>query len=201
VTEPHPTLGAIIKFANATDRARSTVFANLRDQSESEYDPATDFWKRMRDAVKRDRKSSRDGSSVYEAARDATPRKRASFERAASGWNRVIPRWAESEYLAPIAADVDVFGLTVHVTPAFLERHASGVSDVVAMYYNAEPLTQSTIDEVLRVVSLAYAGDSFRPTLVDLRRAAVHQRILGDVELIDDRLATMAEYFQRRWAA
>ncbi|GAA3007462.1 hypothetical protein [Microbacterium aurantiacum] len=201
MSHPHPNLGSFVRFANATERRRTTVLSRLQQENESEYSPMKDHWKQMRDAVRRDRRTTRDGAEVRKAAEVAADRKRPSYERVAAHWTDVIDQWADSRYVPPLTADADVFGLSVHVVPAFFERRPDASHDVVLTYFNAERLAESTVNDVLRVVSFAVQGSSFVPTLVDLGRGGVHREITEPLDDIDDRLSRLAESFQRNWAA
>jgi hypothetical protein len=201
MSDPRLSLSGYISLSNATDWRRSNLVNELRLQSESDYDPVTDYWKRLREAVKRDRKTMRDGSAVREAAKNATERKRGPFERLARRWDSVIPRWESSIYQPAIKAEADVFGFPVVVSPTFVELHKPTINDVVVVYFNRSPLAQSSINDVLRVVSFANRGQAFRPTLVDLPRGAVHQEITESLEDVDDRLASRSEFLLQRWAA
>ncbi|MEX8057038.1 hypothetical protein [Microbacterium sp. 16-032] len=161
----------------------------------------TDHWKQMREAVKRDRRTTRDGAEVRKSAELVTDRKKPSYQRVAHHWDEVIGRWADSRYEPPLSGDADVFGLSVHVVPAFFEQYRDGSHDVVLTYFNAEPLAESTVNDVLRVVSFAIQGRSFIPTLVDLGRGKVYREISETLDDVDDRLARLSGLFQRSWAA
>lgn len=194
-------LSGFITLANASDQRRPNVVVDLRSQNESEYDPVRDYWKRLREAVRKDRKTTRDGFAVREAAKNASERKRGPFERLARLWDTVIPRWDSSTYQPSIKAEADVFGIPVVVNPNFIEQFDTSTQDVALVYFNRAPLSTPTVNDVLRVVSFAIPGTAFRPILVDLPRATVHQDITENLEDVDDRLADRAEFLLQRWAA
>lgn len=199
--EPHPNLTSFINFANASERSRETVVKKIRLQSTAEYSPATDYWKRMRDATKRDRATTRDGAAVFATAANATEKKQSAFGEIAARWEGLLPRWADSHYQPPKAGIARLWGLDVSVSPRFIEAWPTGMRERTFVYFNQKTLSIETIDEVLRVIQLAYPGDDATPALIDVRRNKVHTRLSADVVDIDDRIAALSEEFRMGWAA
>jgi hypothetical protein len=200
--EPHPNLGSFLTFSNASLRARRSLVSRLRDQGPGDYNPATDFWRRMRDAVKTDRRTSRDGAAVRAAADNATESKKSSFHRVADQWEKVIPQWSDSDFEAPLPGVANLGGLQISVTPRFTERWSNGHRQRVFVYFNAAPLSGESVDVALRVIQLAYAGfGDESPALVDVQRGATHTELLQPVHLVNNKLAELSEDFLMRWAA
>jgi hypothetical protein len=199
--EPRPNLGSFINFANASERARGTVLRTIRTQSTAEYSPVTDYWKRMRDATKKDRRTTRDGSAVFAAAANATQSKQSGFSLVARQWAEIIPRWDESTYEAPVAATAHINGLAVAVSPRFIEVSPTGARERTFVYFNSAVLTAETIAAALRVIELAYPDDPATATLIDVRRNRIHTPLIGTRNAVDTRLAALSEEFLSRWAA
>jgi hypothetical protein len=200
--EPHPNLQSFIAFTNASDRSRSNVLRRIREQSSAEYSPATDYWKRMRDAVKSDRRTSRDGSAVFAAAADATEKKRDSFSRVATRWQEFLPRWTDSRYVPPQAGVADIAGLEVSVSPRFIEAWSNGFRERTFVYFNAAKLTQPTLDIALRVMQLAYPDEANTgAVLLDVQRGHAHVGSSHPERVIDEQLMRLADEFRSTWAA
>ena len=199
--EPRPNLGSFIRFANATERARGTALRLIRTQSVAEYSPVTDYWKRMRDATKKDRRTTRDGSTVFATAANATQSKQAGFSLVARRWAEIIPRWEFSLYEAPVATVANINGLEVAVNPRFIEVDANGVRERAFVYFNATVLSAATIAVALRVIEIAYPDDHAIPTLIDVQRSKLHTPRSGSRMRIDDQLNLLSEEFLTRWAA
>jgi hypothetical protein len=199
--EPRPNLGSFMRFANASERARGTVLRTIRTQSVAEYSPVTDYWKRMRDATKKDRRTTRDGAAVFSAAANATASKQNGFALIARQWAEIIPRWDTSTYEAPVASTASINGLQVAVNPRFIEAGIDGIRERPFLYFNTASLGAETIAMALRVIEIAYPGDSAVPTLIDVRRHTIHTPRFGSTHDVDAKLTALSEEFLERWAA
>jgi hypothetical protein len=201
MSDPNPNLGSFIRFANASVKARGTVLRKIREESSMEYSPVTDFWKRMRDATKTDRRTTRNGEAVYAAADDATDSKRDSYSRVASRWQHFLPRWADSEYETPHKSLVNVDGLVVSVSPRFIELWPSGASERTFVYFNSARLERDTIDAALRLMQVAFPGDDATAVILDAQRGIAHTNLSQPAAMIDGRLSYLSAEFMERWAA
>lgn len=199
---PHPNLSSFTNFANTKPQRRETTLRTIREQSASEYSPATDHWKRMRDAVKRDRRTTRDGAAVFAEAANATEKKKNSFSLVATQWGLILPRWNDSSF-EPVSTGVaELNGLDVSVVPRFIEAWDHGHKERTVVYFNATPLSPITIDVALRLIQRAFPQDETTvPALVDVRRGRVHNALSQSPDKIDDLIASLAEEFTSQWAA
>jgi hypothetical protein len=68
----------------------------IAEQSPNDYDTATYFWRPMRQASNRDRKTIRDGEALRQLAQTAPERRRPSFQEISVRWDGVAPRWNAS---------------------------------------------------------------------------------------------------------
>lgn len=199
--EPHPNLASFLTFANASVRGRGSIVTRLREQRPGDYSPATDFWRQMRDAVKKDRRTSRDGAAVHAAAINASDRKRQSYARVAEKWDSYIPRWEGAEFEAPLSGVANVAGLQISVAPRFVEAWATH-REKVFVYFNAATLSAESTDAALRVIQLAFPNrEGESSILLDVQRGEAHHSLSRPVEAIDDQIALLSEEFLARWAA
>jgi hypothetical protein len=164
-------LGAFIKFANATAQTRPRIAREIAEQVRSEYDPATDFWRPMRQAINRDRKTSRDGEALRQLVLGAPPRRRPSFEAITDRWGDVAARWDSAGHAHSIATRVDVGGLQVRLNPLFSEQWGDGHFEAAHMYFNKEELRQETIQGVQQLLTRDAHPSVIVPLFIDMRRA------------------------------
>ncbi len=164
-------LSAFIKFANATTKARPRLARQIAEQARGEYDPATDFWRPMRNAINRDRKTTRDGEALRQVALAAPARRRPSFEEISDRWNGVATRWSGAGPVSAHAARIAVGGLRVRVNPLFSEQWADGHAESAYVWFNKEELSDTTLDGVRHLLARDGHDDHFEPVFIDARRA------------------------------
>lgn len=163
-------LGAFIKFANATPRARPRLARQIAEQSRNDYDPATDFWRPMRQAINRDRKTTRDGGALRQVAQAAPDRRRASFEEISTRWDRVAPRWNGAGHISSHAARIEIGGLQVRVNPLFSEQWANGHAESAYVWFNKEELRDDTLAGVRHLLTRNGHEANTEPIFIDVRR-------------------------------
>jgi hypothetical protein len=193
-------LSSFIGFANATERRRATVVRNLYQQAGADYAPERDFWKRMREAIRRDRKTTRDGSTVFETAVHATKTKQGAYTEVAHQWMQIIDRWSGATFSKPLNGVARVRNLELTIKPHFVERWSSQQSERVIPYLNMATLTPATVSDILRLGELAFGSQPTEGTaLLDVRRGRVHSVQSEDVATVDARLADLADEIVDRW--
>jgi len=163
-------LGAFIKFANATPRARPRLARQIAEQSRSDYDPATDFWRPMRHAINRDRKTTRDGEALRQVAQAAPDRRRPSFEEISVRWDAVAPRWNGAGHIQSHAARIEIGGLHVRVNPLFSEQWTDGHAESAYVWFNKEELRDDTLAGVRHLLTRDGHEAHLEPLFIDVRR-------------------------------
>lgn len=164
---------AFLRYVNAASPSRrSSEVKRLRAESESDYDPRVDYWKRFRDAVATDLRTRCDGAAVRRAAENATATRRANYTAAAAKWLDVVGRWGDCEYVSPSREVLTLGGLEITVNPIAIERHPDGSSEVIALWLRADMPSADTVAAALALLSTAYPVHV--PVLVDLQRSALH---------------------------
>ncbi len=163
-------LGAFIKFANATRRARPRLARQIAQQSRSDYDPATDFWRPMRQAINRDRKTTRDGQALRQVVQAAPDRRRASFEEISVRWDGVAPRWNGAGHIPSHSARIEIGGLRVRVNPLFSEQWTDGHGESAYVWFNKEELGNDTLAGVRHLLTRDGHEAHLQPVFIDVRR-------------------------------
>jgi hypothetical protein len=181
-------LGAFIKFANATPRARPRLARQIAEQSRNDYDPATDFWRPMRQAINRDRKTTRDGEALRQVAQAAPDRRRTSFEEISVRWGGVAPRWNGAGHIPSHAARIEIGGLQVRVNPLFSEQWTDGHAESAYVWFNKEELRDDTLAGVRHLLTRDGHEANLVPIFIDVRRtlAAPAAPIAGTDDWLDD---------------
>ena len=190
-----PNLNTIVSYASAPPRRRRDQAQRARLQAESDYSPATDFWKSMRTAVCWERKTTRDGVPIFDAAERAISRKRASFQVVADRWSDISTRWVDSSYRKPPSGIVALGSLEIAVRPLFSEAMADGSIEHIALWMNIAEPTGEGIDAALRLITLL--DPTARAIFVDVRRGNVYAGTAEMLEHDDEALAAMAADFLR----
>lgn len=177
-------LGALIRFANAAPRGRRAIARQIAEQARSAYDPATDFWRPMRQAINRDRRTSRDGAALRQLVLDAPSRRRPSYEEISDRWRDVACRWRASRHITSAATRLDLGGVQVRVNPLFSERWADGHVETAHVWFNKEELCPDTIHGVQHLLTRIGGTDELKPVFIDMRRALTMPAIAcpGDLD-------------------
>lgn len=164
-------LGAFVKFANASPRARPRLARVIAEQANSAYNPVTDFWRPVRQAIKRDRKTSRDGEALRALVQSTRDRRRPSFDEVGERWADVAPRWSLSTHAASSTAHIEVGGVQVRAAPLFTEQLGDGLAEAAHVWFNKEELQPDTVEAVRHLLGRESYGRYANPVFIDMRRA------------------------------
>ncbi|MFT4221168.1 MAG: hypothetical protein QM611_11735 [Microbacterium sp.] len=189
-------LGAFIKFANASPRRRPRIAREITEQVRSEYDPATDFWRPVRQAISRDRKTSRDGEALRQLVLGAPPRRRPSFEEIRDRWGDVAARWDAAGYAHSTPTHVDVGGLQVRLNPLFSEQWGDGHMEAAHLYFNKEELRPETVQGIQHLLTRDTHPSEIEPVFIDMRRALTVPAV-SFTDSMDDWLSGLGYEFRR----
>lgn len=169
---PRTTLASLAQYLNAAPGRRGAVTRTLRQREETAYHPAFDFWRPLRQAVVRDRKTDRNAAALRAAAANAPdPRKKPLFAAAADSWAELCERWSGHSPAHIEAASIELGGLYVKVAPLFAEQDADGRVEVVLVRFAEEELARDVVGAILRIVQRCYPEHD--AVYVDVRRKSV----------------------------
>ncbi|HEX3679939.1 MAG TPA: hypothetical protein VHU90_09485 [Galbitalea sp.] len=189
----------MVKFIDAPSNRRARQVELVRLQGVGDYSPATDFWKPMRDAIYRDRKTIRDGTVVQRAVEVATSKKRPSYQAVADKWPSIARRWRDSSFRIPSTSTVVIGGLEVRVKPLFREVRPDGTVDDVSIWMNREEPQDDAINGALRLLTRAGASPDSTATFVDVRRGELWSSQQFEMGGLDDWLDEVGAEFIRLW--
>ena len=165
-------LSGFIKFVNASQRVRPRIARVIAEQSQGEYSPGTDFWRPMRNAIRHDRKTTRDGESIRAAVRAAPSLRQGNYREVSEHWFDLAGRWQQSAPMSATTVRLEVGGLTVRLAPLFTEIMGDGRAEAAHVWFNKEDLKPETVEAVQQLMARLDV-EVVEPTFVDLRRDAI----------------------------
>jgi len=188
-------LGAFIKFVNASQRARPRLARQIAEQSRGDYDPATDFWRPMRQAISRDRKTARDGEALRQLTLAAPERRRPSYAEISDRWGGVAARWSDAGHVPSHASRIDVGGLKIRVNPLFSEAWPDGHAESAYVWFNKEELNDATLEGIRHLLTRDGHEAHLEPVFIDARRALAVPA--SPIDGIDEWLDDLGSEFRR----
>jgi hypothetical protein len=197
--QPRVNMSGFVRYASAPAGRRRRSAQLIRSQSGGEYNPGTDFWKRMRLAIYNDRKTSRDGSALVTAVETAIPQKRPSFKAVADQWAPIAARWNATEFQVPDSATVVVGGLEVGVRALFAEQWPDGGHEDVVVWMNEDRPAQQAVMGAMRLLARADPSLQSIATFVDARRGQVWSSSKSDLVDLDGWLEELGSQFLEDW--
>ena len=192
-----PNLSGFVSYVSAPAARRRDQAQRTRLQSESEYSPATDFWKGMRTAIQWERKTTRDGSALREAALRAVAKKQPSYQLIADVWPAIAQRWAHSSHAKPTVRELRIGGLDIAVRPLFSELMPDGSDEHVMVWMNKARPSDTAVQGALRLLTLLDEESSVRAVFVDTRRRQIFTATAEDLRDIDETLSRTCASFLR----
>lgn len=178
-------LSGLIRYLTTADARRLTKAREIRDQSDLDYSPATDFWRPMRVGIYNDRRTVRDGSIVQATADGANSKKRASYSAVADLWPAIAGRWEPATFHRPSGADLIIGGLDIAVRALFSEEWPDGTIEDVTVWMNQEEPSDDAVTGALRLLTRADPAPASIATFVDARRGTVWSSNNIDADQVD----------------
>jgi hypothetical protein len=166
------TMTTFVDFCSAQWGAKVGVIKHAKDRFGQDYDPATDYWKRMREGIVDALERGATGSDLTKIAeRTSDPKKAVNYRAAGTGaakWvKRVKPIWIAS----PPAVAWTSGELTVRVKPE-LGVSIGGQRHAIKLYLRAgDQLTKRRIDAMLYLLEITHGSDETTVGMLDVRRA------------------------------
>lgn len=174
-------IGSFADFVTATPSRRLTAVRNSVDAYNQAYDPARDFYKQFRDALRAGLHAGDDIHRVENAARMAHRNRQGHYETLSASWTK----WRARKDLSTTFANGSWThgGLTVSVSPAFTVNTAAG-HELVCAYYKEAPLTPDAVQAITRLMELSLPDSAGRPAVLDLLMALIESAQLRSAKVL-----------------
>jgi len=168
---PEVSLTDFVDFAMASGPPRVTKVRQLKTRGD--YDPATDFWKRLRDGIETFHREGKDRAFLDEIRTGLTDQKKlTAYPVLITAYRRFLGR-KKIEWFEPPFTRWSHAGLTVRVNPE-LGLRIDGNPYAIKLYFKKEKLSKRKVDSVLHVMDTALprpAGRTFAVAVLDVPRA------------------------------
>jgi hypothetical protein len=187
-----------IDFCAAEWGTKVSVIKQAKNRFGQEYDPATDYWKRMReglvDVISQGGRPADVDAVVTSVSSTKVVNYRAVAKGAATWLRSARPTWVG----APKAVNWTSGSLTVKVNPELLVD-IGGQRHVIKLYLRAgDKLTKRRVDSTLHLLELTHGRRGARVGILDMRR----HNLIAPTRLIpgiDALLAGEAAAFAQMW--
>lgn len=140
---------SLTDFVDFTLKTGSSRVAKVRELKRRPpgYDPATDFWKALREAIIEFHRSGTGIATLDAVASGATPRRTARYADAIAGYKKFLKK-KDLKWFAPRSSRWTEAGLVVKVNPE-LGLVIGATPSVVKLYFKTDAPTRSRVQAVL----------------------------------------------------
>lgn len=172
-SEAHMTtvpLTTFIDFVCASGTPKMTVVKAWKMRGE--YDPASDYYKRLREGIIALHEDDEPESSLDAICATAAPPKRANYLAMADAYKKWLKR-KDLAWFPPTKGEWKSGGLVVQVRPE-LGLEINGQRCLVKLYFKADPLPRTRADLILHLLNSVCAKRSKDPVqvaILDVRKA------------------------------
>jgi hypothetical protein len=195
---PVISLTDFVDFVVASGPPRLTKVRELKRRGI--YEPATDFWKRLREAIETLHREDREKPFLDEVRVGLTDRKKlAAYPPLITAYKRFLGR-KHTRWFDPPRGRWAHAELTVRVNPE-LGLDIDGNRHVVKLYFKKQPLSKRRVESILRLMEKtlkAGEGESFAVAVLDVANAKLIRPTIPVPDL-DILLQSEAAAFMEIW--
>jgi hypothetical protein len=150
---PTISLTHFVDFVSKAGTPKLTVVKNAKQQLADGYDPATDFYKAIRDGIIDMHKSGQPKSAIDAVMTGLTDKKKlTAYPPIVKGYKKFLGKKTVT-WLAPPRDEWTHGGLAVSVNPE-LGLKIDGVNHAIKLYFKAEKLAKLRIDIATQLMEL-----------------------------------------------
>lgn len=193
---PSLSLTDLVDVVSRAGTPKATKVAEIKNRKP--YQPATDFYKPLRDGLIEIHQSGKDKKALADLQNSLTDQKKQSnYPQALEGYRK----WWGKKTLTWFAPSRSVYGhagIDVAINPE-LGLIVDGVRHVIKLYLKAEPLTRLRVDLITGLLEIALRAKcqpEDRLALLDVRQAklfAGSTRMKPTMAVVDAELAYVAD--------
>lgn len=185
-----------VDFAVGQGSTRITNVRKAIKRDGEQYDPRTDYWRQLREAIQDEFKHGWRGDQSLSAISRVSPnpKKVENYALCVDG----LRRWTKGQTFGNARRESgrwDAYGLTVRVNPELLLTVGDSLHSV-KLYFGADKLSKASTRTMLHL--LATANGAASPAILDLRRGNLVTRgaAIPDLDVL---LRAEAAQFMAMW--
>jgi hypothetical protein len=191
------TLTQFLDFTTASGRGRLTQARRIKQQLVQDYNPATDYWKPLRDQVGAEFQRGWGGPSSLKRLRESSsdPKKQERYAECIEG----LSQWTRKRKFGQSRRKAGMWTsgqLAVVVNPE-LVMDIDGTKTAIKLYLRSTKLTKPRVDTLLYLLKDALPG-KVEPAILDVARGKLIQETvsLSDLDIV---LEADAAQFMAMW--
>jgi hypothetical protein len=135
-----------------------------------EYDPATDYWRRLRSLISEFHEGNADQLSF--AATGAGEKKKTAYEDALKGYRSFLKKNPGS-YFKPHKAAWNHHDLEIRINPELGWISAKGKT-LIKLYFKKEKLTSSRVQVILALMKKSIGASKYEVAILDVRNGKLY---------------------------
>ncbi|WP_437207091.1 hypothetical protein [Planctomicrobium sp. SH664] len=165
---------SLTRFIDFTIKSGSPKFTSLREtkkQSADGYDPVTDYYKQIRDAIVAHHRNGKSFSTIETIAANVSNKsKRDNYPEIAQGYKKFLGR-KQVTWFKPPQADWTAHGVSVSVNPE-LGLEFNGARNVIKLYFKGPEPKKLEVRGILSLMdaNLQNSTRTLTMGLLDVRR-------------------------------
>jgi len=167
---------SLTTFADFMNKSGTPKMGVVREwKYRGEYDPATDYWKRMRDGIVAVHQKERGLDTLQRIVERATPTKRENYSTIAKAYKKWIGR-RSMPWFVPTKQDWESGKVSVQVNPE-LGLVIDGGRHLIKLYFKDDALPKNRAALVLQMMHMACGPHVKAGTIMavlDVRKCRLH---------------------------
>lgn len=169
-------LTTFVDFVLRSGTPKVTVVKNHKKRPP--YDPATDFYKLLREAIVRFHQKNEPKKALDAFVATCHPKKQANYVAAVTGYKKFLGT-KKIEWFTPPTGPWSTGGITVGVNPE-LGLSFGGTNYVIKLYMKGQKLAPNRVETINQLMAEALGGASaMQFGVLDVREAKLHMTTMN----------------------
>lgn len=204
VATPRVSVSTFVDYLVSPGNKRLQLVSRQVEQYGELYNPASDFYRPMLNALRADLRMGGGTQNMDDAVRNARGTRAAHFPEVSAGlagYARRAQREGAAFNVAP-KADWLQPEVRVNVNPDFVLTRAGGTPEIVKVYFKPTPISRFAASAAIRLMELSGAVDTVPdgvPCVLDARRGKVFKPQAKVASDLNAYLESEALAFGRLW--
>lgn len=196
---------SMTSFLDFTLMPDSQKVRKVRDIKYNDYNPGTDYWKPLRDSIKKYFQKGQNFSILEDILEDIDPKKLKNYRNGITGFKKFLKKY-DVEFFDPESRYWVQNDFAVNVNPE-LGLYVNGVPHLVKLYFKEETTTAEIILNKSRGATIAYLMDlrlkefyneNTRMSILNVKKGELNT---PDIDPVDQEIAldSSVAHFMRIW--